>query len=140
MANLSIKLFGKTKVCWQGKSFEKIPKKSLALLAFLATENKAVSREHMAEILWGIGKLNNLRQSIFSIRKLAGYDTWFIDGEFLELKANTDLKEFEELIDNKNYRQAIELCEGEFLEGLEIKDAHEFNDWLELNRIKTKGL
>lgn len=140
MTNLYIKLLGKTEVFWQEKPFEKIPKKSLALLAYLASENKAISREHMAEMLWGIGKSNNLRQGIFSIRKLAGYDTWFVDGEFLEVKAKTDLEEFESLVKNEKYQKAIELYNGDFLESLEIKDANEFNTWLELNQIRIKEL
>ena len=140
MADLYIKLLGKIEISWQGYALKKIPKKSLALLAYLASENRTISREHMAEILWGIGKLNNLRQGIHSIRQLDGSDIWFIDGESLEIRAKTDLSEFEDLFENKKYKQAIEIYDGDFLEGLEIKDANEFNTWLELNRIRIKEL
>ena len=131
---------GKVELKWQGKILPKLPQKALALLCYLSLSNKPISREDMATLLWGPGKLNNLRQAVHKIRKLEAAEKWFVDDEELEVRAKTDIAEFQDLIANGEFEKAINLFDEGLLSGFELQGASGFMDWLELEQIRMRDL
>ncbi|MBN1668563.1 MAG: tetratricopeptide repeat protein [Anaerolineales bacterium] len=136
-------------------------RREYALLAYLAVEQKHVHRrENLAELIWpdrrpGVA-LNNLRQSIYNLRKALqpSHD----QPAFLAITRQTarfdphsshwlDVAEFEQRIEAVQVHcgfqsqqicldcaaqldQAVNLSRGEFLAGLDLSDSREFQEWL----------
>ncbi|MGK7311846.1 MAG: hypothetical protein ACN0LA_06355 [Candidatus Longimicrobiales bacterium M2_2A_002] len=111
-----------------------------AFAAYLALENRPISREHLRQLFWpGVerGKaLHSLRQTLSRIRKAAG--THAIEGgdpirwspDLLEV----DVHALEEAIAEERAADALELVRGPFLQGFRRPDAWELEDWIDRTR------
>ncbi len=126
-------------------SFQDIPlscgsRKATALLAYLSLQNQPVRREQLAELLWGSGKLNNLRQALYELRKLPGSHIWLKDDdETIAVKAISDVAAFESAIRAKDAKTALELYQGRLLADLQgLGDG--FDNWLELEHERLQVL
>ncbi|MCA9838160.1 MAG: tetratricopeptide repeat protein [Trueperaceae bacterium] len=139
--SLRVQLLGPLELFYQNKRLdETIDRKSLALLAYLAVTGVPASREELAELLWGQGKLNNLRQALYKLRQLPGADDWLRDDEAIELIAETDLEQFENHFKSNNFGEALKLCGGNLLAGFKPIKADPFMNWLELERGRLSGI
>ncbi len=122
LQKLELKLLGTPQVLLKKREV-KLTKKSLALLAYLALEG-VVQRQTLAELLWG-GVSNasgNLRRELHRLRETEIKDFLEITNTTVQLLAfQTDLEVFSEA--------------GEFLQGLQLSDAPEFETWLEQQRL-----
>ncbi len=140
-ALLHINLLGTPEVCFENGTPLQIPKKLLALLAHIAIEKKAVQRAKLILLFWSdvtddLAR-SSLRTGLSELKKILGEyikpsrHTVSLDWEkpiqvdALELEAALG----KELIDLEKLDQAITSYRGNFLAGLEIKDAPEFDDW-----------
>ncbi len=133
---LELSLLGPLKIHYNSQDLtDELDRKSLALLCYLAL-NKSTKRDELAELLWGAGKLNNLRQALYKVRQLEGSEQWFIEEENLNLNASIDVHEFETQISEHNYKVALSLWQGNLLEGFKVNKAPAFMDWLELERSR----
>ncbi|HRP47969.1 MAG TPA: tetratricopeptide repeat protein, partial [Trueperaceae bacterium] len=115
--------------------------KALALLAYLVAQEEPIARDELAALLWGPGRLANVRQALYQLRALPGAQEWLIDGgERITVLAVSDLKELEVAAAGA----ALELVDGlggdEFLAGLGGGLPDPYLDWLARERARTAEL
>lgn len=122
--------------------------KPLALLAFLAATPKDgfLRRDRLVALFWP--ELDQaharaaLRKALHHLRDL---DARLIltRGEEVRVDPNVlwcDAREFRRLAASGTYAEALELYAGEFLTGLYIADAPEFDQWLDRERHRLREL
>jgi DNA-binding SARP family transcriptional activator len=128
---LELNLFGIPKLCWEGKSLPLPSPKNLAILSYLALRDESD------------GKPANVRFVLHKLRETPGSESWLETNEtFVCVKAVTDVKRFETAVHDERYREALEIHpSGEtLLKGLELNDAEEFMNWLDLERSRLGQL
>lgn len=159
---LMLKLLGPVRISSHGKLIESgLWAKSIALLAYLASEDAIVHRrEGLAELIWPdktrTASLTNLRQAISQLHNsIPSLD------EYLHITPQTvqfnpdrheslDTTRFLNLVAQcdrhvhvirgdcaqcvKRLEQALELYRGRFMNDFYIKDSSEFETWLEMKR------
>ncbi|MGH2523303.1 MAG: BTAD domain-containing putative transcriptional regulator, partial [Anaerolineales bacterium] len=152
---LTLKLFGKPQVSLGGAAVTGfISAKAQALLFYLAVTGRPHTREALAGLLWGempeaqAGK--NLRNALSNLRTLAGpyllitrdevalnrESPYWLDVEvFLTALAGDLSKRALETLHN-----AVELYQGDFLEGFHVAEALALEEWMLGQRSLLKGL
>ena len=117
---LELRFLGVPQVLLKGREI-KLTRKSTALLAYVALEG-ATPRETLAELLWGGGNAQNssgnLRRELHRLRETEVRDHLETGGGSLNLKEFT--------VDTEDGSRP-----GEFLQGLQLEDATEFEAWRE---------
>ena len=126
--------------------------KAQALLCYLAVTGVPHTRPALAGLFWGEkpekAAFLNLRQALSNLRRLAG--------EYLIITRQTvafdrdspcwlDVEEFEELLRGdraplRDLRRAVDLYRGDFLDGLYVRDAPDFEAWVLLHRARYQTL
>ena len=87
-SRLSVVLLGRLSVSWDGQPITPPTRKAAAILAWLAASPRATSREALATLLWGEGRLRNVRQELYRLRKLPGAAEWLVeDGSEISLRS-----------------------------------------------------
>ena len=138
---LTAALLGAPEFSFAGNALEDISdRKALALLTYLAIKNRPEQRGDLAELLWGEGKLNNLRQLLYKVRQLDGADDWLSDDDPVTLNIQSDVIAFETAVDESRYGDALSLWRGNLLETFKPVRAPAFMDWLELQRSRLTQL
>lgn len=145
MAGLELNFLGEFEVRRDGQALPLPPsKKTRALLAFLSMNPKRFRRAYLCDLLWEIPddprgslrwSLSKLRQlvddsdraRIVADRNFVGIDTDGIRIDALELKtlAGSGL----ETADTNSLETAVDRMRGNFLEGLDLPNFHEFHGW-----------
>src|SRR5882757_2079837 len=128
-----------------------LPSKKLAgLLAYLAcTAPQPQSREKLSALLWGshfdAQARQNLRQSLFRLRKVLGQDALQGDGEFVALSETAvlcDVGRFEALV-REGSRDALsaaaDLYRGRFIDDVSVPEEG-WNEWLTGERDRLQEL
>jgi DNA-binding SARP family transcriptional activator len=149
LSSNSIRLLGPVMVQIAGK---RIPgfrsHKTIALLAFLIVENRPFSRDFLATLLWPDAPLaqarGHLRRSIYDLtHKLPGRIN--LEPNIVAFNSKyqyeTDLFRFAQLAtasDTTALEEVSDLCCGEFLEGLTLRDCPTFEDWLMTERERWR--
>jgi DNA-binding SARP family transcriptional activator len=119
-------------------------RKALGLLCYLCSQTKPVSRNHLVSLFWGDKSeargLGNLSRVLHSIsQELPGslestrYSVLFRHYDRFWL----DIVNFDRLLSSKKphlLAAATELCRGDFLEDLVVKECPEFDLWLMAER------
>ncbi len=138
---LQINLLGNPKVSLGNDAPLKVPKKLLALLAYITMQQQTVQRSKLILLFWSDvsdeSARRSLRTALSELKKLLG--------EFLEVTRqevsldwgkpiSVDALELQESlsikpIDFKRLQAAIALYRGDFLADVELKDSLEFDDW-----------
>lgn len=146
MSKLVFKLLGSPYIDIDGKrsDIEKSPK-GLALVAFLLITRQSHSREKIADLLWDATttakSLNNLRQVLARLRRrLPELETSFKNLSFTPSGFVDVHKLNEGLSDGSTDKldTALQLYQGELLEGVFLRDAPRFNEWLILERERLR--
>lgn len=153
MARLSLSFLGPSQITIDGNPIELEIRKTIALLAYLAVEQKAVSRDTLVVLLWPDYEQAQgrtvLRQTLYTLNKgLAG--EWLTsDRESIVLRDDADLwvdvRQFRELLSvckthghgaaevcqecHTPLTQAVALYRDEFLSGFTLKDSVKFDEW-----------
>ncbi len=145
---LDIRLLGGLEFHQNGQLLEGFRSgKVAALLARLAVNRRVHQRESLAGLFWGelsdSDAANNLRQSLSNLRSLADSHltitrqtvafrtdmSYFLDVEtFTGAVEQTAEQPPAQRIES--LRGAVDLCRGDFLEGVILRDAPEFEDWV----------
>lgn len=112
-------------------------RKGAALLAFLSLRPSGATREDLAELLWGPGRLANLRQELYALRQLPGASEWLEVGDTLAVHADTDVGALERAVERG---EGGEFTTGELLPGLERVGSPAYVDWLELERQRLTDI
>lgn len=110
-----------------------LPRKAVALLAFLALEGRQ-PRSRLVELLWGsqgdASGRHSLRQILYQIGKGPIGTYLSVGREWLELKFfYLDVQTFIEQTQNQRWPEALALCRGEFLNGWDLEE-ESYTDWL----------
>jgi DNA-binding SARP family transcriptional activator len=103
----------------------------LALLALLATTRRRHrGRDQLVTVLWPDADAERgrrlLSDSIYRINQALG-------GEVLSAIGD-DVADFEEAVEARDWRRAVQLYSGPFLDGFYLPDAAEFDQWMEGER------
>ena len=157
MSHLSITLFGSFRVGLDGEAIDAFKSNKVrGLLAYLAVEAQRVHRrDSLAALLWpewpDKEARTNLRYALSNLRSAVGdreaeppflnisretiqfnkdSDHWVDVGEFAQL-LSADVAGAPEI---DRLGEAVNLCQGEFLEGFSISDSPPFQEWVLLKR------
>lgn len=88
---------------------KQLPPKLLVLLCYLAAERKPVSRKALKRLFWPTGTDANLRVALARLRACEGATEWLQAGDMVEVRASTDLEEFERAVADNDSVRALTL-------------------------------
>lgn len=136
---LYIRTFGGCHVERDGVRLDELSgqRRALALLALLATAGPSgISRESVTALLWpdsdDARARSSLKQLVRSIRKDLCLPDLLLGGAELRLnpvRAATDVGEFRDAIERRDYDAAVAVYGGSFLSGFRLRRAEEFERW-----------
>lgn len=145
MTELELKYLGEFEVLKDGKPLKLPPsRKTRALLAYLSLNPRRFRREHLCELLWEIpdDPRGSLRWSLSKLRGLIDTDEKkriVADRNYVEIDAselNIDALELQSLTSARLSDASLEELEnaaqryrGNFLEGLDLPNFHDFHAW-----------
>src|SRR5882724_5935937 len=153
---LRVSVLGNLAVLRQGTRMQLPPsKKTRALLAYLAVTARPHSRDRLCAMFWAIPddpraalrwSLTRLRplfdeqdcRRIIADREKVGLDLDRVTVDILALR--NAARNGTDAISTDALRQATEALEGDFLEGLDLPDCHEFQNWCTGEREETRRL
>ncbi|MEP6779358.1 MAG: BTAD domain-containing putative transcriptional regulator [Gemmatimonadaceae bacterium] len=114
----------------------------IALLSLLSTTRRASrSRDSLITLLWPDSRAERgrrlLSDSIYRINRALGDD--IIAGNSEDIRINrahlgSDVADFESAIETRNFRRAVDLYTGPFLDGFFLPASPDFERWLESER------
>lgn len=158
---LRLYLFGSPRLERDGAALPLRRSKALALLAYLAVSGRSQSRESLQALLWAefpeADARNNLRRELSQLRATLGEaalvsdrrqvawrdspDTWVDVTAFARLvapaRAHASPGELGELY-APSLAAAVQLAEGELLDGFHLADSPTFEDWLFYQREELR--
>ncbi len=145
---LQIHLFGGLRVLLDGKPVTGFySNKSPALVAYLAVTRRAPTRDALATLLWSempdTDAKMNLRQCLTNLRKLLEpYLTITRDSVEFNFDApySLDVERFEQKLRDADLGAAVELYTGDFLDGVFVRDAPGFEEWMLAQRARLRDL
>ncbi len=122
-------------------------RKHVALLVYLArSPRKSRTREHLVGLLWSDREEKQARHSLSEalhvLRRVLGDGGVQADVDQVRLAADAvalDCDRFAELCAQGEWAAAAALVAGEFLEGLSIPEANEFETWLAAERVSWRS-
>lgn len=138
--NLRARLLGTPELLWRGQAIEPASRKGLALICVLAVEGGSVTRSDLAELLWGIGRVQNVRQELTNLRGLLGAQEWLDPGDPVSADIDSDVSELENAYVAGNYERVLSLYRAPLLARFEVPRAPAFHDWLEVERERLEEL
>jgi len=110
---------------------EPASQKTLALLAYLVATDAPSSREELAALLWGPGRLANVRQALYTLRGLPGADEWLAaDAADVTVVASSDHSELVGAGQEAPAGLADRLEGRELMEGFGSRLPDAYLDWL----------
>ena len=156
MSNLQLAFFGLPETFLNGQAVRFPTKKTLALLAYLVCESGLHTREKLAGIFWAnhdeSGGRTALRKALGFLKAalgesepaflLAARETLGFNldanlrADFLDLELAAKRVRLEQTFDDvfRVHLERIVAVRGEFLTGVTLLDAADFDSWLELKR------
>lgn len=143
MASYSLRLLGSPQFSHYEQTAQITLRKAIALVAYLAVEDRSFSREYLATLLWPDLELPralaNLRRVLAHLRKAFSIGCINSRGDQIKLDrafVSVDIDDFLLLAANddngtelENLRTAYTLYRGPFLEGFNLGDCNEFDTW-----------
>lgn len=150
MTNVRLRLLGPPVLSSNDGTIHLTRKKSLALLAYLAVERRAHSRDELATLLWPVtgqsAARKNLRQCLYSLREALGSGRFVFAQDTVELASGQliiDVDEFRELTAScsahardeacevcvANLERATEIYHEHLLTGFSLPDSVLYDEW-----------
>ncbi|MBT8398327.1 MAG: hypothetical protein KJN92_15240, partial [Gemmatimonadetes bacterium] len=120
----------------------------LAFLAVLsASPTGLVSRDKLLGLLWpehDAGRARRaLSNALYVIKKELGEGSVAVVGDDLQLDTESvvvDALEFVAAAEAGRFQEAVALYSGPYLDGIHVKDAHEFEKWADGERDRLAGM
>jgi DNA-binding SARP family transcriptional activator len=131
---LTARVFGEIEFFLNGQKLS-IKGKPAALMALLCFGKQP--RAQAERLLWGRDAAHNLRQAIYSVKKLPQSPDWFVSADPLELIAQTDLETINHDLAPETLLRLLELP---LLAGMDELFSDEGLEWLALEREKINLL
>ena len=124
-----------------------VPRKGLALMAVLASAGgRGVPREKVAALLWPDSEDSGrgaLKQTIYELRQTVGNRSVVLGTAELTLdpaEITSDVGELEAAYARKEWTRISELYAGPFLDRFRVRDAAEFDHWVDSHRERYRGI
>src|SRR5205809_5481991 len=122
-------------------------RKHVALLVYLArSPRRSRTREHLTGLLWSDRDEHQARHSLSEalrvLRRALGDERLLADVDQVRLAPDAvtlDCDRFAELCERRGWTPAAALVDGEFLEGLAIPVATDFENWLAAKRAQWRA-
>jgi len=122
-------------------------RKHVALLVYLArSPRRSRTREHLTGLLWSDRDEHQARHSLSEalrvLRRALGDERLLADVDQVRLAPDAvtlDCDRFAELCERRDWTPAAALVDGEFLEGLAIPEATDFENWLAAERAQWRA-
>lgn len=128
---LEARLWGEVRFAHRGVAVEPTSQKSVALLAYLAAAPGPSSREELAALLWGPGRLANVRQALYTLRSLPGAEEWLDAGAAtVNVLAVVDVVELTAAAREELPALAERLEGNEFMAGFGDRLPEPYLEWL----------
>lgn len=153
MVALTLKYLGEFEVIRDGEPASLPPsKKTRGLLAYLSLNPRRFRREFLCELLWDIpdDPRGSLRWSLSKLRRAVDREDAVriaadrSSVEFVSTDVGIDVLQLYELVDSgladadtAILEDAAEQFQGNFLEGLELSNLHDFHSWCVAEREKV---
>lgn len=144
---LEIRTFGGLSLEVNGQPIRDMgSRKAEALLAYLAVEGRQQNRNVLAALFWPESPedhaATSLRVALSILRKKLG--------AYLDISRDTvgikpdariylDLSDLARKLARGDVEQALEIYQGDFLQGSNVRDSSEFEDWLRLEQERVRG-
>jgi len=113
--------------------------KTSALLYYLAYQADWVQRDDLLYLFWPDVEeqkaRSNLRQLLSSLRSSSFGKNLKTNKQHVGWFVTTDVQQFKEALEQKNWLAAIEQYKGELLQGFRSTNIPEFESWLQFERI-----
>jgi DNA-binding SARP family transcriptional activator len=151
MANIAVRLLGSVEMFdADGRELHSLPSqpKRFGLLAYLATAQPRGfhGRDKLLGLFWPEANQeqarHSLSQALHVLRSELGEQAIKSRGDsdvaIDEAAVSCDVVEFELALEDGEYEKALELYRGDLLEGLFVRDAPEFERWLEDERTRLR--
>ncbi len=139
-AVLEATLLGRARLAWGDRAIEARSRKGQALLFALCVRPEGLQRAELAELLWGVGRVQNVRQELTSLRALPGADEWLDPDDPVRLLVRSDVADFEAACAANRFEEALGLYRAPLLTGFELPRTPVFADWLETERQRLSDL
>lgn len=122
-------------------------RKAEALLVYTAVEGRPQNRNVLAAIFWPESSkehaFSSLRVALSILRKKLGV-YMNISRDWVDLKPEAelylDLSDLEQKLANNKEESALEIYQGDFLQGFHIRGSSEFEDWLRFEQEYVRKL
>jgi DNA-binding SARP family transcriptional activator len=120
------------------------PDRPSGLLIYLAARGEWVSRAEVRALLWSeadeTASHNSLRQVLVRARALPYAHALEVEPRRLRFDVPTDLERFSRAVTERDWAEAIRAYAGEFCAGFALRDTTEYQDWLERERERHRGV
>lgn len=136
---LYLSLLGPPQLWEEGKLVSSLPRKAVAMAAYLAVQGGMMERGRLADLLWEGEEeavRRNLRQELFRLKNTA----WEKVFEKPPIHPAGDLEAFLAQMARGAWSEALALWRGGFLAGLDPKAAEGYWDWLIPERERWERL
>jgi DNA-binding SARP family transcriptional activator len=144
LMRLELHFLGSPKIVVAGKTSEVRRQHALALLAYLALEPGWHSREQVSAMLWGDADTTqaqqNLRTALAHLRDVLGEASEVLNAtrSKLQLLPEAFWLDVRQLQNPDSLDQAAALYRGDFLSGVQLPSAPDFDHWLETLRERLR--
>jgi predicted ATPase/DNA-binding SARP family transcriptional activator/Flp pilus assembly protein TadD len=143
---LEIRALGGLSLRENGQAIENLgSRKAEALLIYLAVEDRELNRDLLAALFWPESNQTrastSLRVTLSILRKhLGAYVDISRNAVRLDQEAEIyfDLSDFEGKLINGDVQGALDIYQGDFLEGFYVRDSPEFEDWLRFEQERVR--
>ena len=135
--SLRIQLLGPARLSRDGQSIDLPGYRPLALLAYLLVTGRAHSRDHLVDLLFDApdDPRAALRWTLSKLRQAVGSEQILANRREVAFNFECDY-----WLDVAAFKAGeLELYQGDFLEGLYVRDAFRFEEWLLLERERLRG-
>jgi predicted ATPase/DNA-binding SARP family transcriptional activator len=120
-------------------------RKALAALAYLALQPSGATRSELCAVLWPDSDETQARRSLrvemTRIYALLGGEVVLSEGDVLRLNSDRlrcDYWELEAHLSRRELQEALELYQGELLQGFHVLQSSAFEDWLQRERDRLR--
>jgi len=125
-----------------GQAVTSLGPRNLALLAYLALATKPLSRDHVAELLWGDRDedraRHSMREALSKLRQLLGPDSIARRSDRVALASSVplsvDARALAAAARVGDTRRVVDLYGGPFLDGVYLGGARSFEEWADAER------
>lgn len=139
-----LSLLGPPQLLIDDQPWPQMPRKAVALVAYLAAQGGQAERGTLASLLWEGDEEStrrNLRQELFRLKGTPWERMLEQGGQQVVLgEVETDLQRFLEALSRGRWAAAAGLWRGGLLAGFEVRATEAFEEWLALEQTRWQNL